>query len=260
MSPVDTAFIARISETIAEIGKRAILPRFQALAAHEIDLKGPDDYVTAADLEAEALLTPTLAAALPGSKVVGEEAVAKDRGVLDALAGDDPVWIIDPVDGTYNFAKGQAPFCTIVALVLRGQPVAGWIHSPLDGDTLTARKGLGAEFNGKPARVAPDAPMTGAIYAKNARIKAREDGRYTLIEERCGGAAYLNLARGRYGFACFSRTLPWDHAAGALAAAEMGCAVGFAPERAPYDARRHVGPFLIAASDARYTEMLKLLA
>lgn len=259
MTPVDDALLARISETIAEIGRRAILPRFRALAAHEIDLKGPDDYVTAADLEAEALLTPALLAALPGSKVVGEEAVAKDKTVLDALAGDDPVWIVDPVDGTFNFAKGQPPFCTIVALTQRGVPLAGWIHAPLDGATLTARLGQGAALNGKPVRVAPDAPMAGAIYAKTARAKARDDGRYTLIDERCGGAAYLDLARGRFGFACFSRTLPWDHAAGALASAEMGCAVGFAPERAPYDTRRHVGPFLIAASEARFTEMAKLL-
>lgn len=259
MNLVDDSLLAHISQTVVEIGKRAILPRFRALAAHEIDLKGPDDYVTAADLEAEALLTPALLAALPGSKVVGEEAVAKDKTVLDALAGDDPVWIVDPVDGTFNFAKGQAPFCTIVALAVRGKPVAGWIHAPLDGDTLTARLGQGAAFNGRAVRVAPDAPMTGAFYAKVARAKAREDGRYTLIDERCGGAAYLDLARGRFGFACFSRSLPWDHAAGALASAEMGCAVGFAPERAPYDVRRHIGPLLIAASEARFTEMSKLL-
>jgi fructose-1,6-bisphosphatase/inositol monophosphatase family enzyme len=259
MLAVDPPLLAHIARTIVEIGKRAILPRYQALAAHEIGLKGPDDYVTAADLEAEALLTPELLAALPGSKIVGEEAVAKDPGVLDALAGDDPVWIVDPVDGTFNFAKGQPPFCTIVALAQRGTPVAGWIHSPLDGDTLTARLGQGAELDGQRVYVSPDAPMAGAIYAKTARAKARDDGRYTLIDERCGGAAYLNLARGRYGFACFSRTLPWDHAAGALASAEMGCAVGFTPDRAPYDVRRHVGPLLIAASDARYAEMSKLL-
>ncbi|MCA3247915.1 MAG: inositol monophosphatase [Azospirillum sp.] len=258
MTRIDDALLAQIAGTIADVGRRAILPRFKALAAHEIDLKGPDDYVTAADLEAEALLTPALLAALPGSKVVGEEAVSKDKTVLDALAGDDPVWIVDPVDGTYNFAKGQAPFCTIVALVRRGAPIAGWIHAPLTGDTLTARAGQGAAFNGEPARVSPDAPQAGAFYAKAARAKAKDDGRYTLVDERCGGAAYLDLARGRFGFACFSRTLPWDHAAGALAAAEMGCAVGFLPERAPYDARRHVGPFLIAASEARFAAMARL--
>jgi fructose-1,6-bisphosphatase/inositol monophosphatase family enzyme len=241
------AQVAEVAALVVATADAAILPRFRALAEGDIALKGPNDYVTAADLDAEARLTPALAALLPGSAVVGEEAVAKDRGVLDRLGEPAPVWIVDPLDGTANFAAGRTPFCSIVALAVGGVPLAGWVYEPATRDLLTAVRGGGARFNGRPARLT--ASVRASIYGKTLRRRAEESGRFgEFVDERCAGAVYLDLARGRIGLACFTRTLPWDHAAGSLAVAEMGGMAAFLDDQAPYDARRHVGPLLHAAS------------
>ena len=113
---LEAAAIDQVSARIAEIAATAIVPRYQALAAHEIALKGPSDYVTAADLEAEALLERALADILPGSVVVGEEAVAKNANVLDRLAEAGPVWIVDPLDGTWEYGQGRVDFAVHVVL------------------------------------------------------------------------------------------------------------------------------------------------
>jgi fructose-1,6-bisphosphatase/inositol monophosphatase family enzyme len=252
------AQIDRVSKLIAEIAATAIVPRFQALAAHEIALKGPGDYVTAADLEAEALLAPALAAIVPGSVVVGEEAVAKDPAVLERLGQNAPVWIIDPLDGTGNFAQGRRPFCSIVALAVAGRPVAGWILEPLTGDLLVAGLGLGARFNGVPATLAGG--RAGAVYGNKLRKRASASGAFEgFVDDRCAGSVYLDLVRGRIGFGAFTRTLPWDHAAGTLAVAEMGGTSAFLDDRTAYDVRRHTGPLLHAASKAEWDAIGALL-
>jgi len=253
------AAIDLVSARIAEIAATAIVPRFQALAAHEIALKGPSDYVTAADLEAEALLGPALIDILPGSVVVGEEAVSKDANVLDRLAEAGPVWIVDPLDGTGNFAQGRRPFCTIVALALGGKPVAGWIYEPLTGDLLVAVRGGGAQFWGAPATLAGG--TVGAVYGNKLRKRAVASGRFAgFVDERCAGAVYLDLARGRIGFGAFTRALPWDHAAGCLAVAEMGGVAAFMDDRSAYDVRRHVGPLLQAATQEAWDTIASVLA
>src|SRR5215467_2079228 len=96
--------LARVTALIEETAALEILPRFQKLAAGDIREKTPGDFVTVADEAAEAHLTPLLAALLPGSLVLGEEAAAADSLLLDRLLGEPAVWVVDPVDGTGNFA------------------------------------------------------------------------------------------------------------------------------------------------------------
>ena len=109
--------------------------------------------------------------------MVGEEAVAKDRAVLDRLGEPAPVWIIDPLDGTANFASSRTPFCSIVALAVSGVPVAGWIYEPLTRDMLVAEKGGGARFNGMPdAAFASGGAVS--IYGKALRKRAEDSGRF----------------------------------------------------------------------------------
>ncbi len=250
---LSAADIEKVAALIAEVADAAILPRFRALGEADVALKGPNDYVTAADLDAEARLTPALAGLLAGSAVVGEEAVAKDRAVLDRLGEPAPVWIIDPLDGTANFAGSRTPFCSIVALAVGGEPVAGWIYEPLTRDILVAERGAGARLNGAPVRLTPGPDA--AVYGKTLRRRAEESGRFgRFVDERCAGAVYLDLARGRLGAACFTRTLPWDHAAGALAVREAGGHAAFLDSESAYDARRHVGPLLHATSRAAWSE------
>ena len=96
-----------VSGLIRAAVEAKILPRFRNLAAGEVAQKGPNDPVTIADIEAEEMLSRLLLEAYPGTLVVGEELVSREPATLDALLGDTPVWVIDPVDGTMNFADGQ---------------------------------------------------------------------------------------------------------------------------------------------------------
>src|SRR5437868_34109 len=121
----------KVAEHIRETAQAEILPRFGLLRREDIREKRPGDFVTLADLEAERQLTQRLGGLLPGSVVLGEEAAAQDRSRFDLLAGDAPVWVIDPVDGTTNFARGKPGFAVIVALVQRAIVRAGWIYDPL---------------------------------------------------------------------------------------------------------------------------------
>src|SRR5690349_21342761 len=107
--------IDRVSAIIREVAEAEILPRFRRLQQSDIREKGPGDLVTVADEVAERRLTERLRDLVPNSLVLGEEAVAADQRVLGRIFEEDPVWIIDPVDGTSNFASGKPAFGVIVA-------------------------------------------------------------------------------------------------------------------------------------------------
>ena len=95
----------------------------------QIEAKAADDAVTVADHAAEAILSDLLGKLLPEAAIVGEEAAHADPAVLDRL-GDALCWIIDPLDGTNNFAAGKPPFGILLALAERGETIAGWIYDP----------------------------------------------------------------------------------------------------------------------------------
>jgi len=223
--------IAEVSALIEAASADEIVPRFGKLAVGDVREKGPNDLVTVADLAMERRLTSALADLLPGSTVVGEEAVADDAQIQDRLNGDAPVWLIDPVDGTSNFAEGRPAIAVIVALVQHGRTVAGWIHDPLGGVTATVEQGAGAWLGGDRLRVAPSTDPTAMIGALNfkyfpdalrERLKARRDRVSAVRPLFCAGQEYLRLARGQIHFAQFWRIKPWDHAAGVLLHREAG--------------------------------------
>src|SRR3546814_8953683 len=91
------------------------------------------DLVTVVDVAVEKRLTARLTDLLPGSLVVGEEAVHAEPALMDQLASDAPVWILDPIDGTRNFAHGCPVFAIMVALAQGGESIAGWILDPVSG-------------------------------------------------------------------------------------------------------------------------------
>lgn len=224
--------VDRVSALIRAVAEAEILPYFRDLAKAGIREKtGPTDLVTLADEAAERALTPRLMDLLPGSTVVGEEAVSADKTLLDRLHGDAPVWIIDPIDGTINFANGRPLFAVIVALARGGETLAGWIYDPCDGRLATAVKGQGAFLNGKRVHVAPPVPLPDMVGALSTRFCAESLGRQ--LEERgrtlgprvCLSSAaqeYLRLLEGRAHYSLYHRLMPWDHAAGVLLHAEAG--------------------------------------
>lgn len=257
----------RIASLIAEVAADEIMPRFGRLAAADIQEKGPGDLVTAADHAAERRLAPLLAALIPGSVVVGEEASESDPTLLNRLAGDHPVWLIDPVGGTANFAAGIPVFGTIVALVRKAEVVAGWIHDPLRERTLIGEAGAGAHADGAPMRVArPAEPnrMSGVLNLTTGdREQAATLGRNanriaSLVMLRCAAADYANLIEGRTHFSLYNRIKPWDHAAGWLLHKEAG-GYGRLLDGSPYDPRRIHGPLFLAPDEASWHALVETL-
>ncbi len=258
----------RVIAIMREVAADAILPRFKKLAKSEILPKGErGDFATTADLEAEQALAGALAALVPGSIVVGEEASEKHPELLRAIAGTAPVWIVDPLDGTHNFAQGIAHFTVIVALARAGETTAAWIHDPLADRTVAAERGGGAWEAGRRLHVAPALPvaeMRGAIYAKAGRpgVSPRfEEMRRRFAETvnaRCAGGEYMALARAESHFALFSRLYPWDHAGGALIHLEAG-GTNACWDGTPYRPTRHTGGLLLAPDAASWAAIAELL-
>ncbi|MEU5096958.1 inositol monophosphatase family protein [Streptomyces sp. NPDC020996] len=230
-------FLARHSADVEEAVRTAaaaeIMPRFRRLAAHEVDQKnGPHDLVTDADRLAERYLTEELGKLLPGSVVVGEEAVHADPASYDAIRDDVPVWIVDPVDGTRQFVHGDPGFCTLVALAHRGTVLASWTYAPALGRLATAARGRGAFLDGerlhagppdpgRDLRVATSHPDYTTDEQKRALLGLWTDG---VAPRPCGSAGleYLALARGESDAVAFSWEAAWDHAAGLLLVEEAG--------------------------------------
>src|SRR4051812_3196881 len=219
-----------VAKLLREIALVEVLPRFRQLKAHEIREKSPGDFVTIADEAMEAALAPKLAALLPGSLLVGEEDCARDPSVMHRLGSDQPVWVIDPVDGTANFAEGKEEFCSMMALIERDQVLGGWIYDPVTDTTSYAVQGGGAWSAGK--RLA--APSTANQYrgilavgskgdrATAQRVQQRRDRVQQVKSVRCAGLEYLRLARGEVDFLMFGGVMPWDHAPGAAIIEEIG--------------------------------------
>lgn len=225
--------IDEVSALVREAADVAIRPRFQRLADGDVRFKGPGDPVTVADRESEKLLTAGLTALLPGSSVVGEEAVADDPGLLDGAAGAGHVWVVDPLDGTRNFAAGRGPFAVMVALLRGGDLVAGWILDVPRDSLAVAEAGSGAFIDGTRLHARTDAPAAGAIRGAVAMtylpddlrgyVSARRDAVGAILPPlHCAGEEYPAIVAGRQDFVAFWRTLPWDHAPGALLVREAG--------------------------------------
>jgi len=243
---MQTAFLGKLAEILREVALAEIVPRFRQLAPGDVISKAtaedPHDLVTAADRAAEDQLTQRLPELVPGSTVVGEEAVAADASVLERLRGAAPVWIVDPLDGTKNFAAGHGPFGTMVALVERGTLLAAGIYLPLLDRVFVAERGLGTYVNGE--RIAPRAPST-SVLAGTAYVHFMPEELAKPLAARiaahvqvpgviCAAHEYTQVAAGLKDYALYYRLLPWDHAPGALLVREAGGVVRH-PDGRDYD-------------------------
>jgi len=191
--------------------------------------KARHDLVTSADRESEAAITQVLARHRPHDSILAEES-----GWIDGAEGEN-VWIVDPLDGTANFAQGLPMFSVSVACRHEGTTVAGVVYDPIADHLFTATKGHGASWNGRPMQVSGKAGLDEAFLATGFPFRAR--GALDLYLDcfralflrarairRCGSAA-LDLAytaAGVFdGFFEF-RLSAWDVAAGALLIQEAG--------------------------------------
>ncbi|KEQ54857.1 inositol monophosphatase family protein [Sphingobium chlorophenolicum] len=213
-----------------DVARDIVMPRYRNLASHEVSEKAADDFVTIADKESEIRLAEGLSAILPEAGVIGEEACAADPAILDR-AGEGLNWIVDPIDGTGNFAAGKPPFGIIVALADAGTILAGWILDPLTGRLCHAILGAGSHIDGQQvhARESGEAlPIAAlAVYymteEERAHIQRQSKDHFRLVDiPRCAAEQYPRLVLGQNDVSVFSRTLPWDHAAGTLFLNEAG--------------------------------------
>lgn len=270
---IATDDVARLIRRVAE---QQVLPRFRRLAEHDIREKAPGNLVTVADTEAELALTEGLTRLLPGSLVVGEEAAAAEPRVLDRLGGEAPVWVIDPVDGTINFAKSVPRFAIMVALVAGDDLHAGWIHDPVRNVTVAATAGGGTWRLDADGRTRlhrrPMPPLRQSRGAAAGRVGSRGRALDILQESAevgplhrvsCAGLEYVDLVEGRLDYAVFSRTLPWDHAAGVLIHREAGGTSGYLDESSPepgsYSPRRQVGVLVHGPTPAAWSDLRRIL-
>jgi fructose-1,6-bisphosphatase/inositol monophosphatase family enzyme len=214
--------IDQVSDLLKEVADQLILPRFGALGSGDVTEKGPGDLVTVADREAEAELTRRLHEADPGAIVAGEEGVFCDPRVLDVLPTAAHAWVIDPVDGTRNFAKGRPDFAVMLAELRYGETVRGWIWQPLHDQLFVAEAGAGVARNGvqlQPAARPRNVPL-GATYLP---VPGEEGAAVKVIRSwgSCG-IDYPKLVTGELDFLSYRSMFPWDHLAGGLMVTELG--------------------------------------
>lgn len=218
-----------VMKKVALKAGRALVRDFNEVEQLQVSMKGPGDFVTAADIRIEKLIRDELEKARPGYCYVMEE-----QGVIE---GPDKShrWYIDPIDGTTNFMHGLAQFCISIALERDGQLVAGVLYAPILDELYWAEKGSGAWLNDRRLRVAGRKKMSDALIAAGLPV-ANWPGQERYLKElasvmpkvagvRRFGSAALDLAgvaAGRFdGF--WERNLkPWDVAAGMLLVREAG--------------------------------------
>lgn len=235
--PFSADDIHRVGEILAAAARNEIMPRFRQLTAEQIRQKtSAFDLVTEADEAAEAAIEQALLAAFPGAVVVGEEGAHKAPALLDQIAGADLAFIVDPVDGTKNFASNLPLFGVMAGVTMRGEVVAGAIHDPICCDWAYAVRGGGAwterEDGTRTAlRVADPAPVAemegliGTNYLPEP-LRTRVNGNLSRLARtsnlRCAAHEYRMAAAGHCHILLFNRLMPWDHAAGWLLHREAG--------------------------------------
>lgn len=246
---------AEVTAAIREVTDAEILPRFRALAEEEIIEKRPGDVVTVADRLAERALTAIFQAQDPGCLVVGEEGVYADPTPLKALPSAERAWVIDPIDGTRNFAAGSSDFAVMVAEVRAGVTTRGWIWQPVHDRMYVAERGAGVRLNDEvlPDRETAD-HLVGALHGRYGHPRPGVPEQISLVRlAGCCGVDYPNVVEGRRAFLGYWSMHPWDHLPGALMVTETGGRV------ATIDGRTYAagvtGRYLLAARSPEIWEL-----
>ncbi len=261
---------ADLAAILREAALAEIMPRFRRLAAGGIRTKsGPLDLVTEADEAAERRITAALARRFAGTLILGEEAAAADPALLGRLAEAERAIVLDPLDGTFNFAHGIPLFAVMAALLVRGEVVMSAIHDPLGDDTALALRGEGAWVERpdgatsdlRVAEPAAPAAMSGIASWQflpetlKARVLANLPRVAATWSYRCAAHEYRLAAAGGCHFLMYHRLLPWDHAPGWLLHREAG-GDGAHFDGTPY-LPAHVGSGLLCAPDRASREALR---
>jgi len=224
-------------DAVRAAARTEILPRFRRLAPGDIQTKSSaTDLVTIADRASEQSISEAVQRLLPDAAIVGEEAVADDPAVLDRLKKPGRVVVIDPIDGTWNFASGLATFGVILAVIEDGQTCFGMLYDPVMDDWVMATRGGGAWFcrpgeaatqlSGPPPRVKAEAHAFVPLFlyppSERARLAAKYPNWGRVTSLRCSCHEYRTMALGHADLIAAPSPKPWDHAAGILVIEEAG--------------------------------------
>jgi len=265
--PIDA--VRTVAEALRDAARHEVLPRFRRLGTEAVREKSSHlDLVTDADVAAEARIGAALAKAFPGAVIVGEEAASADPSLLARIPAADLAFLVDPVDGTKNFASGLPLFGQMAGVLERGEAIAGVIYDPIADDYAAGIAGGGAwvehaDGSRTPLRVAAPRPV-GAMLGIVSWLFMREPLRSTVTANlaRLGGAVdfrtaaheYRLLAGGYYDFAMFGKLAPWDHVAGCLIHGEAG---GYSAcfDGSPYRCTSRAQGLLCAPDRASWIEL-----
>ena len=216
----------KIENLILEVTAAEIMPRWQSLSLDEKWEKRPGSIVTAADVAAEKFLATALPPLLPGSVVVGEEMIEDDPSLLGLLDGGAPVWVLDAVDGTSNFANGNPDFGVMVGLVQRRETIAGWIYRPVEDQMYTCELGAGAFCNDEKLTISPSprdlVELEGSLGGYLRRKSDLPEQLARVTSTRCIAVDYCAMVNNDIHFAHYRGVRVWDHAPGWLLHSEAG--------------------------------------
>ncbi|MCC6470284.1 MAG: inositol monophosphatase [Alphaproteobacteria bacterium] len=178
-----------IARQAGELMRRLFVDR----AGIELSFKGPQDYLTQADAAVERLVRERLAEAFPEDQFYGEETGG---------SFGDSVWVVDPIDGTANFARGIPHFCVSIAYARNRVPTIGAIYNPMTDEMFEARRGHGAHFNGKrmKASTVSDLKLSQVELGWSSRRSAADYGRM-LRQVLDAGASFRRGGSGALGVA-----------------------------------------------------------
>jgi fructose-1,6-bisphosphatase/inositol monophosphatase family enzyme len=258
----------RMAGILCDVAERHILPHFGTLSAGEIECKdnNPKDRVTIADKAAEAALTRILLDMLPGSAVLGEEAVAKDKASLAAFCAAPPefLWVVDPIDGTNAFIEGKTDSGTLITLCRHGEAIMSWQYQ------FHAQRNFVSEVG---AGVMMQTITDGKIVEPPCHLAPWQDDYYILLSRRlpelgeckipdtqhdCGRASVIDYPALLSGVAdrpvhaiAYHDTRPWDHLASCLMANLLGLKVARWDGR-PYTLANSADKGLLIAPDEHW--------
>ncbi|NUB45974.1 inositol monophosphatase [Fertoebacter nigrum] len=214
------------AEAAAQAAGRLALSYLRQSKPLQIEVKGPQDFVTAVDKEVERLLRQRLQASFPDHAVLGEE-FGLDR------EGASTVWVLDPIDGTSNFMRDRPGWCISVGAMVDQQPVLGVIYDPVKDELYSAATGQGATRNGDPISVSRDATLRKAVFgvgfSSGKSVQAHADQIIHILNNGCeyrrfGSSAMMlaQVADGRLDGYADGLTCIWDVLAGLVLVQEAG--------------------------------------
>ena len=223
--------------------------RFLDRSSFTIGFKGPQDFITEVDGEVERLIQARLIAVHPDDGFIGEEG----EGRVGAAGA--PVWVVDPIDGTSNFARGTPHYCVSIACVLGRAVEAGVIYDPMLDELFSARRGAGAWLNGAPIRAAATDDLTKATIEVGWNMRAGAAKFIALYGRIIGtGAGGVRAGSGALGLAYVAagrrdgyvenHINAWDCLAGNLLVAEAG---GYVSDFLAGDGLRKGNPLIACA-------------